>query len=235
MRHRSLFVAAVVTAFALASLPDRCGAGALSAYAEATGAQEITVSWSWWENPAHVVTRPEWVGYDVLRRVAGTCGYERVNTEIIPRTVGESHSRTFVDVPPSTHLTFEYRTVPVDASHAPVPMPFPDCESPCVPSGWASCPPASAPITVGILHDMGWALYVFPCVDACYSSFYFSGPMADELRTLGMVGSVVKLYGTGMWGTLEGPSLQPTAWEPGECGPTPNRATSWGRVKTIYR
>jgi len=102
--------------------------------------------------------------------------------------------------------------------------------------GLASCPQYTAPITQGTLDDWGWALHVEPCAGSCYDGFYFSGPIADELRPYAGLGVSVRLYGTGFCGTVEGCALQPVGYDfQNPCGPTAVLRSSWGRVKAIYR
>ncbi len=211
-------------------------AGAMSSLATCTGAQEVTFSWDWYEFESYVTNRPEWVGYDVMRRSVTQCTpYQRLNAQPIARTVGLSHSRQFVDATVQVGQTYEYRAIPVDANRVAVVMSFPDCEPPCVKPAWASCPAASAPLTIGRLEDWGWALHVSPCPGSCYFGFYFDGPVASDLRAQGRVGTDVSLYGTGWCCGLEGAAMDAVAWQPANCSITPARRSSWGELKVLYR
>lgn len=239
MRTRSPHVSALVLTglILLAGSAVPAGAGFMSSSAACTGTQQITFSWDWYEFDGYTTARPEWVGYDVLRRPLSSCTpFERINAQSLPRVFGQAHSHVFVDTPPSQFETYEYRAVPVDANRNTVIMLMPDCEPPCVKPSWASCPANSAPLVVGLVVDWGWALYLQPCPSSCYFGFYTSGTAIEqELRDQGRVGTVVKLYGTGWCCGIEGAAMDGVAWEPGVCVSTPARRTSWGELKTIYR
>ena len=228
---------ALFGAVLLSGLAGPARAGFMSSSAECTGAQQITFSWNWYEFDGYITARPEWVGYDVLRRPINACTpYERINAEIVPRTVGESHARALVDAPPSTGETFEYKAIPVDANREPVIMLMPDCEPPCSRPAWASCPANSAPLVVGLVVDWGWTLAVQPCPNSCYWHYYLAnGAIEQELRDQGRVGTIVALYGTGFCCGIEGAAMDPTSWASGECVPTAARRSTWGELKTIYR
>ena len=239
MRTRPIHVfALVLTGLALlAGLVRSAAAGVQTSSAACTGTQQITFSWDWYEFEAYTTARPEWVGYDVLRRPLSSCSpFERVNAASLPRVFGQSHSNVFVDSPPSQSETYEYQAIPVDANRDRVFMSFPDCESPCVKPAWASCPANSAPLVIGKVVDWGWALHIQPCPGSCHFGYYTNGgPIEQELRDQGRVGTVVKMYGNGWCCGLEGGILEAVAWEPGICVSTPTRRASWGELKTIYR
>lgn len=240
MRHRFPFICAAAFAglVLVASFPGGALAGFQSSTASCTGEQQVTFSWDWYEFDGYITARPEWVGWDVLRRPAGTCApFERLNAQIFPRVVGQAHSHTYVDTPPEAAQTYEYQAIPVDANRERLIMLMPDCEPPCVKPAWASCPAFSDPIVVGTLQDWGWALAIQPCPGSCYFGFYFgeNEDLVQELRDQGRVGTVVKLFGPGWCCGLEGGAMEVVAWEPGHCGITPARRTSWGELKTIYR
>lgn len=238
MRSRFVLVSAIaLTVTGLTAGPVRVThAGAMSASASCTGPQQITFSWQWGESSSYPTDRPEWVGYDVLRRPINACGpVERINPEPFPRLHGQSHSHSFVDTPPSTFETYEYQAIPVGSSRDPVHLGVYDCDPPCVKPAWASCPTASAPLTIGVLDDWGWAMAVQPCPGSCYVGFHFGNPIAQELRDQGRLGTIVKMYGRGWCCGVEGAAMDATRWEPGDCGPTPTVRPSWGELKTIYR
>ena len=226
----------LATAIAVAVVPGKSSAGYMSTFATCTGVQQITLAWDWWEDLSNPVARPDWVGYDVVRRPSLSCGpWIRLNASIFPRTAGASHSRTYADNSPAAFQTYEYKAIPVDANRDPVIMLYPECEPPCSPPAWASCPSASAPLTVGRLDDFGWAIFVMPCANTCYWTFFFSGPVVDQMRSQGLIGTTQELYGTGVCCGVEGAFMQVDHWAPTTCGETPAKRTSWGRVKTIYR
>lgn len=238
MHSRRRFIVATTLAgvVLLAGSSRMAGAGVQTSTATCTGAPQITFSWDWYEFDFYTTAHPEWVGYDVLRRPLNTCTpFERINAQSLPRVFGQAHSNVFVDTPPSQSETYEYRAVPVDVNRDPVVMLYPDCDPPCVKPTWASCPPASAPLVVGEITDWGWALAIGPCPGSCFFGFYFDGPIAQELRDQGRVGTIVKLFGTGWCCGVEGAAMNAVAWEPGNCVSTPARRTSWGELKTIYR
>ncbi len=241
MRIRFVIVpaATLIVAFLIAVPIPASHAGLQTNGASCTGPQEITFAWNWHEYPAYPSGHPEWVGWDVLRRPIDTCGpFERINAVSFPRPYGESHSHSLVDTPPVTGETYEYQAIPVDADRNRVwGFVYPECDSPCAPPTWASCPEASAPLTIGEVQDWQWALFVQPCAGSCYPGFHLPpGAVEQELRAQGRIGTGVKLYGlAGGWG-VEGPSVDPTGWEPGGCDDiTPIGRTTWGALKTIYR
>lgn len=206
----------------------------LSAYSYAPGPDSLYVIWTTYEPPGPD-QYPAWVGYDVLRRAAGQgeCdwpSFVRVNDEIIPREVGQTHTRYFGEVAPSSGILYEYWVQPVDANHQPV---YPCCGF-CAPCNvFASSPASSAPVAVGVLEDWGWALYVNPCPGTCPGGYFEQGPI-DELRPYAGTGTAFRFFGTIGCGTTEGCVLTVDRYEITTCV-TPTATQSWGRLKTIYR
>ena len=230
-------LAAGITPALLAGLYAVSLAGALSTSASCGGAS-ISFSWTFYEDPTHPTGHPEWVGYDVTRRSLPQCGGPVVVTAApFARVPGITQSFTYTEWPPTPGTTFEYRVVLVDANRQPVyldPASCDLCGSASV--NWASCPEFSAPLTQGTLLDLGWALLVQPCADGCYQSFYFSGARAAELRPYAGTGTVLRLFGSAVCGTVEGCAINIDHYDIASCGgPTPVHRASWGRVKAIYR
>ena len=192
------------------------------------GGPSIDVHWSLSES-THPPGYPNWTGIDVQRRPLPGCGpYVTVNPQPFPRVGGEYHYFDTV----ATGTMYEYRLIFVDANRQEVSVP--DCYD-CVRGGWGSCPNFSAPVTQGTLEDFGWALFLTPCPGSCYYYFYFEGPFVETLRPYAGNGTVVRLYGTPLCGTVEGCAIQVDHYELANCGVTPARRSSWGQVKTLYR
>ncbi|HEX4936564.1 MAG TPA: hypothetical protein VFV33_25460 [Gemmatimonadaceae bacterium] len=236
MAPRHVVLPLAVLALAL-SAPEGRAAGELVASANASSATEITIQWQWYESGPTPVDVPEWVGYDILRREPATCSaWTRANAEIIPRVPGVSHSGTFVDTPPAAGVTWEYQMIPVDASHQRVNMSVALCAHPCAFHLWESIPKPAAPITIATpLMDLGWAVGVAPCPEACWSWFMVVEPGASLLRPYVGTGQAFKLYGDEYFSTFEGSLLYLDHFEPALCGATPATRPSWGSVKTLYR
>jgi hypothetical protein len=100
---------------------------------------------------------------------------------------------------------------------------------------WVSCPNFSAPITHGTLEDWGWALFIHPCGNECYPSFYFERGPVEELRPLAGTGTAVQFYGEAFCGTIEGCGIEIDHYEVVECGPVQAMLETWGSVKARYR
>lgn len=220
----------------LAAVPAR--AGDLNAYATCTGPGEVSLTWEFWEYPGGAVGRPEWVGYDMMRRSVADCGdWVRLNPEIVPRIVGQTHGGVFVDASAGSSVTWEYRVVPVDAAHQPVIMLSPDCEPPCVPLSWASCPEASAPIALGRVTDHGQPggfIFIEPCAGSCWGSFYLGGPLLESVRPYAGTGTVLRFFGVAGCGSVEGCALEVQAFEVSNCSITTAPTPSWGQLKLRY-
>ena len=205
----------------------------LSAYSTCASSDSLYVIWTASEPPGPN-PYPDWVGYDVLRRMPTECGdwesFVRVNDQIIPRVVGTTHTFYFGEGVPSTGTLYEYWVEPVDVNHEPA---YPCCGfcSPC--NVFEICPPLSAPVTIGTLRDDGF-LWVDPCPGSCYPGAYIEGPIVDELRPYAGTGTAFRFFGGIGCGTTEGCSLSIDHWEITSCV-TPTATGSWGRLKTIYR
>lgn len=233
---------AVIATMAVLSLGSRsASSGQLYTSATSTDADHITVSWTFYEYPGYIVNRPEWIGYDVFRRTTAPCGaWERLNSEPIPRTVGETHSRNFVDMPHATATTYEYFVRLVDANRLTVSLgsTFSGCDL-CVHSSWASAPQFSAPAVVGRLYDQGWALLVTPsCASACFPYSYIPNgtPNFDALRPYAQTQATVRLFGEYSCGTVEGCSLRVDSFAVGPCDlPVSAKRIGWGQLKLLYR
>src|SRR5882672_10075313 len=92
--------AALSWACLIALWPAVARAGALNASASCADSSHITFAWSFYEDPSNPTGRPEWVGYDVLRRSLTECGpFMRVNAAPYPRTLGASESFTYTEAP----------------------------------------------------------------------------------------------------------------------------------------
>jgi len=212
--------------------------GDLTATANAISATEIQIQWQWYEfDPPDPTGHPEWVGYDLYRRNPAECSpWVRLNAEIIPRVPGATHGGTIVDVPPAPLVTWQYELRPVDAARNVVYLIGGYCEPPCAANMWESIPKLAGPVTVGTIGlDVGWAVYIIPCPDACWYGFVVPEPEASLLRPYLGTGEAFRFYGDEFFGTFEGSYLYLDRFEPAPCGPVPAARPSWGRVKTLYR
>jgi hypothetical protein len=239
MRTSCSFVLALA-ATVLCGLATGAHAGVLDSFASCVDGTHIKVEWTFSEDPSHIVGAPEWVGYDVLRRKAGDCttDYARLNTDPFPRVVGQTHSGSMLDLPPSTLQRYEYRVVPVDASHQPVLLGSIDCEPPCVRYASAACPEGVVPVLVGQVVDMhlGWTVILQSCAGSCGPSFYVGNPaMVAALLPHAGTGEVFAFWGAFGCGGIEGCGMTVDRFELTSCAPVPTRSSSWGRVKTVYR
>ena len=211
-------------------------AGVLWVSAGSASVTQVLVSWTFSDDPQQLAGHPEWVGYDIYRRAAATCGdWVRVNPDPFPRLAGQTHGGSFLDSPPVLSSSYQYDVRPVDATRAPVAMGFPDCEPPCPPPAYAACPDLSAPLVVGTVTDLGWAVMLTPCATGCWGLFYVENPAAGRLRPYADSGQALRVYGLPFCGTVEGCGLALDRFEPGACGVTSLRGVSWGRLKSHYR
>jgi hypothetical protein len=236
--RRFVFAFALLTPMSLLGSIASADAGYFSLQSTTSGPGEITVHWDWTEPfSGPPIDHPEWVGYDVFRRDVTACNVDwvRLNAEIVPRTVGVSHSREFVDTTPVNEVMYEYTVHMVDASRNQVLLDLSSCEWPCFGYGWSVTPALSAPVVVGTLTDWGWAMYVTGCAEYCDASFYFEGPLVQSARDQGLVGRDVKVFGVAGCCSVEGPSIIADHLELAACGVVPVRRSSWGGVKTLYR
>lgn len=242
MLARSRVVPVLVLAIALLAAPRAARAhGDLTATANAISATEIEIVWQWYEYPpGDPAGHPEWVGYDLYRRNPAECSpWVRLNAEILPRVPGATHGGTILDAPPATLVTWQYELRPVDADRNEVYLIGGYCEPPCAANVWESIPKLAGPVTVGTIGmDLGWALYITPCPDGCWYSFYIDGQSeaADALRPYLGTGQAFEFYGDELYfGGFEGSSLGLDRYEPTLCDATPAARPSWGRLKTLYR
>jgi len=230
MSARTVLISAASLLIVLGARP----AGAqyvLSAYSTCASSDSVYVIWTTYDPTADPTAHPEWVGYDVMRRALPGCdAYVRANEQSIPRLAGQTHTRYFGEVIPAGHL-YEYRVIAVDANHQQLFLPGGFC-SPC--DVYPSCPPASAPVTVGTLHVEGLWLRVDPCPGSCYPFPYLDGPLADQLRPYAGTPTAFQFFGSVACGGVEGCALSVDHWDFSSCV-TPTGTRSWGRLKTLYR
>ena len=198
----------------------------ISAYG-ACSADSFYVIWGTYDpEPAH----PEWVGFDVLRRVMPGCDeFVRVNDEIIPRQAETGYSSFFRE--PSDGTTREYHVTAVDANRQQ--LFFPGFCGPCL--AYAACPLNSSPITVGTLDELAPGfVYVIPCPGSCYPGPYFTDGVPPALAPYVGTSATFEFFGQVTCGGVEGCFFTPDSWTTGTCV-TPTAQRSWGRLKTIYR
>jgi hypothetical protein len=220
--------------FGIAIVPAR--AGSLYTGAAAASPSSILVSWTWVEYPEYPTGQPQWVGFDVWRRAAATCGaWERVNPAMIARTPGVTQSESFLDTTPVPATTYEYRVRLVDANRDFVYFAAPDCMWPCNPPAYAMCPDLASPVIEGTVSEWGWAVLVSGCTNGCWGTAYVENPLADELRPYVGTGQSLRVFGHAACGTMEGCAMQVDHFELGDCGSTPARRSSWGALKSHYR
>jgi hypothetical protein len=224
--------AALLAASLLGSIAQ---AGQVSTWCAAEGAASIRVNWTWYEDPSNPTARPDWVGYDLYRTPTSVCGDAvRLNAEIIPRVVGQTHDFTFLDTTPATATAYVYSVKLVDADRNILYMIHPDCEWPCSAPAYSEVPALSAPYMEGTVADWGWAAFVQGCA-GCWGSFYVSGPVGQQLRAYANTGQVVRLWGQPGCGSTEGCGMQVDHYELlGLCGATPARHETWGSLKSRY-
>lgn len=156
----------------------------------------------------------------------------QVNDAIIPREVGQDHTRYFAQVAPAPATLYEYWILPVDVNREPA---YPCCGFCSSCNAFASCPESSAPVAVGTLEDWGWAIFVNSCAGSCYPSGYiYQEPIMDELRPYVGTSTAFRFFGAIGCGSVEGCSLRIDRWEFATCV-TPVVTRTWGQLKTIYR
>src|SRR5690242_7677328 len=154
MTPRRIAVASWIPLF-LALAPISASAGTYEAQATTDAAGVIRVQWTYTENPSAPSGRPEWVGYDVMRRYNGMCvtEYARVNDTTFPRTMGQTQSYTFVDATALKNSPYAYRVIPVDANHNELALAYPECDL-CSQRAYAVTPLNAVEIAVGTLQDV---------------------------------------------------------------------------------
>jgi hypothetical protein len=231
-----LLAAAVGTAAAFLPAYGTAWAGSMTVDAAGISATQISVQWTFYEDPLNPVAHPEWIGYDVYRRTPADCGaWVRITSDPVPRVVGQTHTATVVDTPPESGPLCEYRVWMVDAARQQVLLGPTDCSPPCSPPAYASCPALASPLVVGTVSDLGWAVLLSPCSGTCLGSFYVENPAAESLRTHAGTGEVVRAFGIPYCGTVEGCGMFLDHYDLSTCGSTPARRTTWGRLKLRYR
>src|SRR5262245_59467311 len=198
-------------------------------------ADSTYVIWTTYE-PVGPNLHPNWVGYDVYRRIPTACGgwesFVKVNELTIPRTAGITHTAYYGEPTPAPATLFEYWVQPVDAYGQLYEPGYGFC-SPC--NAFQICAPYSAPITIGIIQDWGWTVYISPCSGSCYPGAYVSEPqIADQLRPFAGTSAAFRFFGTIGCGSVEGCSIAVEHYEATTCV-TPTATRSWGQLKTLYR
>lgn len=238
MRIPPLVRFGVLSAFAvaLAALPGPVlASGYLTTTATSGAGTTASVHWEWSQIPDSPADPAAWVGYDVLRRPAAPCGeFVRITPTPVLRMPGVSEAFTIQDALPASAALYQYRVVPVDAQRNALTLGWQVCDQ-CVWNAWVSGPDLSAPIVVGTLLDMGWALQVQPCGDGCYPLGYVDREWATTLRPYAGTGTVLAIYGTATCGTVEGCAFVVDHVAATACTVTPARASTWGRLKAAYR
>ena len=207
-------------------------AHAQSPYVSAYGACSPESSYVVWSTIDINHSNPEWVGFDIMRRILPGCdAFERINDEIIPRMFDFAYTLGFSEI--STGATAEYQVVPVDMNRQPLFLGGQFC-SPC--NAYANCPPLSGPITTGTLQELAAGfVYVIPCPGTCYPSAYFTGGVPPALAPYVGTNATFSFFGSVDCGGVEGcyfTSLD--HWVTSTCV-TPVATRSWGQLKTIYR
>jgi hypothetical protein len=208
------------------SRPARAQFPAISAYAACSPDSSYVIWRTFDPDPMY----PEWVGFDVLRRVLPGCDeYVRVNDTIIPRMPGPGYLSHFRE--PASGVTAEYRVIAVDVDRQE--LFFPGFCGPC--NAFSNCPPLSAPTTVGNLVELAPGfVYVIPCPGTCYPAPYFASGVPAALAPYVGTSVTFRFFGQVGCGGVEGCSFEPDHWETTSCV-TPTVTHSWGRLKTLYR
>jgi hypothetical protein len=228
MRLALANVVALVSLLLLAAGPRPAHAQfpSISAYPTCLSDSSYVV-WSVFDPaPGH----PEWVGFDVFKRVLPGCAdYVRMNDQIIPRLPEPGYTIGLGE--PASGKAVEYRVIPVDINRQQVFLPG-FC-SPC--NAFANCPDLSSPITVGTLSELAPGfVYVIPCPGTCYPAPYFAGGVPAGLAPYVGTSTAFSLYGDVACGGVEGCSLTVDHWTLTSCV-TPVVTRSWGQLKAIYR
>lgn len=174
---------------------------------------------------------PEWVGFDVLRRVMPGCNFARANDQIIPRPAEPGYTIGFGE--PASGKAIEYRVVPVDLNRQEVLL-GPGFCSPC--NAFANCPAFTSPITAGTLVELAVGfVYVIPCPGTCYPAPYFEGGVPAGLAPYVGTSTALSIFANIGCGGVEGCSLSAVDhWQVTSCV-TPVANRTWGQLKAIYR
>jgi hypothetical protein len=204
----------------------------VTAYSACAPPDSAYVIWTTYDPSADPYAVPEFVGYDVMRRVIPGCEeYVRANEEIIPRVFGTTtHYFQELSVAPGAVVKYQIRAVDADRQQVFIPgFCFSlSCETHLV------CPPLSAPITIGRLEQIGSFVYVIPCPGTCYPSPYLDPETAAGLAPYVGTSATFRFFGNVVCGGIEGCGIGVDSWEPATCVTT-TKPVSWGRLKTIYR
>jgi len=224
--RRTFALVIAAAAFLLLASGTRPARASISAYSTCSPDSSYVIWNTYDPEPAN----PEWVGFDVLRRVMPGCDeYVRANDEIIPRQAEAGYMSSFGE--PSDGTTREYRVIAVDANRQR--LFFPGFCGPC--EAYVTCPPNGSPITVGTLQELALGfVYVIPCPGSCYPAPYFTDGVPPELAPYVGTSATFSFFGQVACGGVEGCFFTPDHWTSGTCV-TPAATQSWGRLKTIYR
>jgi hypothetical protein len=231
----SLLVLALAV-LVLSSVSRRADAfSVLSNSASCATGDQVLVSWVFYNDPASPIVLPAWVGYDVLRRSASSCGaFTRINDAPIPRGSGTNQTGEFLDTTPAPGATYQYRLVPVAANHDPISLPSTELSL----DAWRGCPETTTTVLRGsVAEDWGWTVALAPCAESCYPRAYIEGPpsLVAELRAFLGTGQAFDFFGGVGCGGVEGCGLTVDSYAPAACGSTPSRTTTWGELKASYR
>lgn len=231
----ALVCASLVVTLVLALAPARAFAYVVLSSGSSCGSgTQVSVEWTFYDDPSSPIGLPQWVGYDVYRRSAAQCGsFVRVNDTIVPRVAVPIDTHSVADPGASPGVAYHYRIVPVDANRDPVVLPICDCFT----DVWTNCPQASTTAIQGTIYDdWGWALAIMPCAGSCYTHVYFDDPGAvTTLRPFVGSGLTFNFYGSIGCGSVEGCAIDLAGYEQAACGSTPSHTTSWGELKAVYR
>lgn len=228
--HRSRLIAFASLALLAAVAPAARAQQYVSVYGACSTPPDSTYA-IWLSYDPDPLAYPNWVGYDVMRRVHPGCDdYVAANAQIIPRAPGTIQEFYFQEASPAPGQVVEYRIRAVDASHQEVFIPG-FC-APC--DAYVNCPALSGPMTIGSLVQIGSFVYVTPCPGTCYPAPYLDDDAATALAPYVGTSATFSFFGQVSCGSVEGCSMLVDHWESTTCV-TPNKASSWGRLKTIYR
>jgi hypothetical protein len=199
----------------------------VSAYTACAPPDSVYVIWLAYDpSPA---AYPDWVGYDVMRRVLPGCNdFVQANQAIIPRA--GITTIYFQELAPPAGSVVEYRVRAVDVNHQE--QFIPGFCTPC--QSYLNCPQFSSPITVGTLISAGGFVYVTPCPGTCYPAPYLDPQTAAQLAPYVGTSTTFRFFGQVTCGGVEGCSMSVDHWETSTCV-TSTTVSSWGRIKTIYR
>lgn len=237
--NRILLVAAIALSGSLLAASAHAMA-ALYVNAHCTPTSALHVQWTFTEDAQNPVAHPEWTGYDLLRRVEGSCTpYQRVNAAPFVRTPGQTQTFDYEEPAPATGTMFQYRVILVDANRQEIYLESYVCD--CNRVAWASCPDLSAPVVEGTITTLGGGgaipLMIQPCPGSCGTTFFIWDPAkAAALQPYAGTGQAFRFFGVPGCNSFEGCSISPDHWDPTVCDPSlPTTRSTWGRVRAIYR